>query len=69
MEKEGVSLGSCTLVRHSRAAMLVDSPDYGQVWVPYSQIHDDSTLYEKCEEGDEGEVVVSTWLAGERGWT
>lgn len=47
------------------AAILVMSDDIGEVWVPKSQIDDSS---EVCGEYDSGTLVISEWLAEERGW-
>ena len=33
-------------------------------WVPKSQIHDDSEVYKR---GDRGKLVMSKWIATERG--
>lgn len=33
-------------------------------WIPISQITDDSEVW---EEGDEGDLVIKSWLARERG--
>jgi len=35
-------------------------------FIPQSQIDDDSEVWQK---GDEGDLIVSDWLARERGWT
>lgn len=35
-------------------------------WVPLSQVHDDSEVYQL---GDRGKLIVSNWLADERGWS
>ena len=40
--------------------------DIGEnTFIPYSQITDDSEVY---EEGHEGRLCVTEWLAQERGW-
>lgn len=36
-----------------------------EVWIPKSQIHEDS---EVSEVGDVGTLVVNEWFAEERGW-
>jgi len=36
-----------------------------EVWVPTSQIHDASEVYEA---GGEGKLVVTMWLAEQKGW-
>ena len=35
-------------------------------FIPHSQIDDDSEVYKR---GTEGDLVISDWLARERGWT
>lgn len=35
------------------------------LWIPQSQIHEDSEVYEK---GTEGSLIVTAWLAREREW-
>jgi len=35
-----------------------------KVWIPHSHIHDDSEVY---EEGHEGTLIVSEWIATEKG--
>jgi hypothetical protein len=37
-----------------------------QVFVPFTQIHDDSDLWD--ESSEPGELVVTAWLAEQRGW-
>lgn len=38
--------------------------DGDEVWIPQSQIHDDSEVYEV---GGEGKLVITTWLAEQKG--
>lgn len=38
--------GECFIVRHHTKSMLVDHENE-EYWIPYSQVHDDSELYEK----------------------
>lgn len=35
-----------------------------KIWIPLSQVGDDS---EVREEGDEGDLVITEWIAGEKG--
>ena len=37
-----------------------------ETWVPQSQIHDDSEVWQT---GDSGALVVTPWFARQRGWT
>ena len=61
------SLGQGEAIRETDAAVLVMVEDLDEeVWIPKSQIHDDSEVW---EDGHVGEVVVSEWLAGKQGWT
>lgn len=41
--------------------VLIDGKEY---WIPKSHIHDDSEVYEK---GGEGKLIVSQWIAEEKG--
>ncbi len=54
------NLGSGRAKRASDKALFVELDTGDSVWIPKSQIHDDSEVY---EEGHEGEVVVNTWWA------
>lgn len=36
-----------------------------EVWIPKSQVHDDSEVWQP---GHEGTLVITEWLAIERGW-
>ncbi|MFA4971166.1 MAG: hypothetical protein WC683_01040 [bacterium] len=64
----GFEIEGCRCVRDSGKAILVESaedPINGSVWVPQSQVHEDSEVY---QEGDEGTLVVSEWWAEQQGW-
>ena len=45
-------------------SMLCDIPDHGEMWIPDSQIHDDSEVY---REGDIGKLVITRWIAEQKG--
>jgi len=45
-------------------SMLCGIPDYGEMWIPYSQIHDDSEVY---IEGHVGKLVITRWIAEQKG--
>lgn len=64
--KGPTSLGQGSIVRETDKAMLVELDSGDEVWVPLSVIHDDSELYQGCEE-DEGELVVEEWFADKEG--
>lgn len=63
-EPESHSCGHGEARKETNTALLVRHDDGEEVWYPKSQIHDDSEVY---EEGHEGEVVITYWLAKERG--
>lgn len=44
-------------------AILVDI-EGEEFWIPKSQVHDDSEVY---QEGDEGLLVISKWIAEKEG--
>ena len=52
----------------SAKAILVEDEDGEEVWIPNSQIDDDSDIWEDSEKGEEGKLVISEWLATQKGW-
>lgn len=47
-------------------AIRVDAQDFDEpVWIPKSQVDDDSEIYEL---GGEGTLVVTEWFARKQGW-
>jgi len=42
---------------------------YKDVFIPDSQIDDDSEIYMESSEGDEGTLTISDFLAKRRGWS
>ena len=61
----GVSLGNAAAFHQTDKAICVLSDEYGEQWIPKSQIHDDSEIW---KEGQEGELVVTEWYAKQKGW-
>ena len=63
LEFEGAK---CHRVSRSGKAILASFPDIDgeKLWIPLSQIHDDSEVY---GEGDEGKLVISEWIAKQKG--
>lgn len=37
-------------------------------WIPKSQIDKESEISHDAEEGDEGTLIVSEWIADQKGW-
>lgn len=68
--RPGVSLGEAELVLKTYQALLVRLFEHGdeEVWVPLSQVHDDSELYDASGEEDTGKVVVTEWWAEKNGY-
>lgn len=65
----GVSMGKkCRLVVVRPKAVLVATPDHGEVWVPESCVHDDSELHGGGKVGTTGELVVLEQFAEQKGW-
>jgi len=53
-------------VAETDLAICVEAPDFEEgTWIPQSQIHEDSEIWEK---GQEGDLVVTEWLAQQEGW-
>jgi hypothetical protein len=64
---DGVNIGDGEGLRETAEAVLIYLDDVGdEVWIPRSQIHESSDVQ---DEGDVGSVVVTNWLAKERGWS
>ena len=62
-KSEPVTFEKSQAVAESTKALLciIDDEEY---WIPKSQIHEDS---EVSEVGDEGDLIISEWLAIEKG--
>ena len=50
-----------------QTAILFDTKEYGAIWVPVDNIHDDSECFD-VNRGYEGELVVKQWFAEKKGW-
>lgn len=55
-----------TVIRETELAVLVEV-DGEEVWIPDSQIDDDSEIYVGAGEGTEGVLVVNDWIAKQKG--
>jgi len=66
MSKEDTYWMECTQVKKDTGkALLCVTKEHGEVWVPHSQIHDDSETY---KEGTSGTLGVTEWFAKKEGW-
>lgn len=60
------SLGRAECVKEGTRALLFSIDDLGEKWVPKSQIHENSEVWEFGQEP--GELVVTEWWAEKKGW-
>jgi hypothetical protein len=60
---ETVSIEDVKCIQETAAALLCVI-DGDEVWIPKSQIHDDSEVY---DEGSSGTLVITEWIAREKG--
>jgi hypothetical protein len=49
-------------------AVLVEDEDGKEEWVPVSQIDASSAISEESMVDDEGELVMTEWIARKKGW-
>lgn len=63
----GFYLDDCTIVRETDKAILVriGDQDDNEVWIPKSQIHDDSDIW---KEGESGRLIITEWIAKQKGF-
>ena len=54
-----------TILKKTDKALLCEIDDQ-QVWIPISQLHEDSTLNGESDEGELGDIVIPEWLAEEK---
>ena len=52
----------------SGKALLVKDDEGEEFWVPKSQIHDDSEVFKPAGVNSYGRLIVTEWLAKEKGW-
>jgi hypothetical protein len=58
-----VEIEDCVVKHATDKAILVAIPDFGDVWIQQSQIHDDSEVWKK---GDTGTLVITRWCAEQK---
>lgn len=56
-----------TLLHQTDNAVLVDY-EGEEVWIPGSQIHEDSDIYPGCDldKGEDGTLICSEWIAKQK---
>lgn len=58
-----------TLKAKTDKAILVFIEEFDEeFWLPSSQVHDDSEVYDGCDVGETGNLVVTNWIAEQKGW-
>jgi hypothetical protein len=64
-----VYFDGCFAKRETSKALLVNIPeiDSEPIWVPKSQIHDDSEVFDDGE-NRRGRLAVTDWWAEKEGW-
>jgi len=63
----GYEIEKAKCVAKTASAILVEAPEFDKPeWIPQSQVDEDSEVY---GQGHTGTLVVSDWLAEQRGWT
>jgi hypothetical protein len=67
-ENEETHARQVTLKHVHNNALLVKDDEGEEVWIPFSQIHDDSEIWEDSKKGEKGKIVVSEWIAKKVGW-
>lgn len=66
-----MEIEDCTVLRETERAILVRSEEFDEiegeidVWIPKSQIDDDSEVYKLKTEGT---LIVTEWFAEQKGW-
>lgn len=63
-----VTFDDCEAVHETDKALLVIIPDLDKgepVWVPQSQITEDSEIWKL---GQSGKLIVTDWIAQQKGW-
>lgn len=54
------------IVASTDDAICVEAPEFDEdMWIPNSQVHEDSEVWKK---GQEGDLVVTEWWADKKGW-
>lgn len=62
---EPVSVDGCTCLRETDKALLIEA-EGSEFWVPKSQVHDDSEVFDAGKHAT-GVLVIPRWLAEEKG--
>lgn len=55
------NLGNAVASRETSMALFVKG-EFGELWIPKSVIHDDSEVFDACD-NREGNLIVKRWFA------
>lgn len=64
-EDSSFTYGIVKSIKSTNKALLVRDEDGEEFWVPKSQIHVDSSVFQVDQEGS---LVVNEWYANKQGW-
>lgn len=65
MMPDVVKIPGCRGIGQTPKSILVECEDWDEpIWIPQSQIDDDSEVYAK---GTEGMLIISGWIADQKG--
>ncbi len=59
-----VTFEDCKCDRDTPQAILVSGIESHEIWIPKSQVDDDSEVYQS---GTEGKLIISEWIAEKKG--
>ena len=69
-DEEVFEIEDAVVVRATDKALLIDAPIFDEEqWVPKSQISNDSEVWTDNPKGNDGTLIVSMWIAEQKGWT
>ncbi len=57
-----------TIKATTEKAFLVVTEDLSETWLPKSQIAPHGDLNERSKKDDSGTMIVSEWIAKQKGW-
>jgi coenzyme F420-reducing hydrogenase beta subunit len=62
--KDVVAIEDVECIHATDKAIRVRLPDGDEHWIPQSQVDEDSEVW---KQGDEGKLVITAWIAAQRG--
>ncbi len=62
MDQEYIEFEDCRLIRQTEKACLVEIPDQGEQWLPWSQVGEDSI----SKDGDVGFLYLTKWICDQK---